>query len=62
MMMEVLCGLIIGDEFRLYDGAQLFGIFIFSIVTIVGIQVIVMKKSQLTLVDVPVGRSILTDE
>ena len=37
MITEMLCGLIIGNEFRLYNAAQLFGIFFSSITAVAGI-------------------------
>ena len=45
MVQEMLCGLIIGDEFSLYNGAQLFGIFISSLLALGGIYALMMKKS-----------------
>ena len=45
----LLSGLIIDGEFHLYNSAQLVGILISSLVCIAGIQVLVMKKSSLSL-------------
>ena len=47
LIAEIICGLIVGGEYYLYTGKELFIIFISSLVCIAGIQVLVMKSSQL---------------
>ena len=47
LIAEIMCGLVVGGEFYLYDAKSLFIIFLSSLVCIAGIQVLVMKTSQL---------------
>ena len=49
LVAEMLCGLIIGGEFKLYNGGQLFGILLGSVITVAGVGVLVKKRSQLRL-------------
>lgn len=51
MMGEMLCGLIIGNEFTLYTGTELIGILCGSLVAFVGILILTFKKSQVQLFD-----------
>ena len=53
LITEILSGLILGGEFGLYNATQLLGILGSSLLCIVGIQVLVMKKSQLSFDDEP---------
>ena len=45
MITEMLCGLIIGDEFNLYTGTELLALLLSSMVTLGGILVLTMKSS-----------------
>ena len=49
LIAEILSGLIVGGEYVDYNAFTLFLIFVSSVVCIVGIQVLVMKSSQLDL-------------
>ena len=49
LIAEIICGLVVGGELFLYDARQLFFIFICSLICIAGIQVLMMKTSQLTI-------------
>ena len=45
LLAEIMAGLVIGGEYKLYTAAQLFWIFLSSVICIAGIQVLVMKTS-----------------
>ena len=49
MIAEIFAGLIVGGEFHLYNFWEIFWIFISTLICIAGIQVLVMKTSQLSL-------------
>ena len=49
MIAEIFAGLIVGGEFHLYNFWGLFWIFMSTLICIAGIQVLVMKTSQLSL-------------
>ena len=49
MIAEIVAGLIVGGEYHLYDGFELTCIFLCSLICIAGIQVLVMKTSQMNL-------------
>ena len=49
MIAEIFAGLIVGGEFHLYNFYEIFWIFISTVICIAGIQVLVMKTSQLSL-------------
>ena len=49
LIAEILSGLIVGGEYKDYNAFTLFLIFVSSVICISGIQVLVMKSSQLDL-------------
>ena len=49
LIAELICGLVLGGEVVLYTANRLFWIFLSAAVCIAGIQVLVMKTSQLNL-------------
>ena len=49
MVSEILVGLIIGDEFKLYTGSSLGGLLISSLITLGGVAVLATKSSQMKL-------------
>ena len=49
MIAEIFAGLIVGGEFKIYNFWEIFWIFISTLICIAGIQVLVMKTSQLSL-------------
>ena len=49
MVSEILVGLIIGDEYKLYTGSSLGGLLISSVITLGGVAVLATKSSQMTL-------------
>ena len=48
LIAELTCGLVLGGEVVLYTTHRLFWIFVNSLICIAGIQVLVMKTSQMT--------------
>lgn len=61
MIFEIFAGLIVGGEVRLYNFWELFWIFISTIICIAGLQVLVMKTSQINLVSEQVDLSNKSD-
>ena len=49
MVSEILVGLIIGDEYKLYTGSSLGGLLVSSLITLGGVAVLATKSSQMTL-------------
>ena len=49
MVSEILVGLIIGDEFKLYTSSSLGGLLISSVITLGGVAVLATKSSQMKL-------------